>query len=302
MPHVNEVLSEKLHVKPLMKDQSVVYRLIDADKDDPSIVDLKGNSRKRTPGYMLSGRKKILDPITGKTVTIENVTTEKTIDTVLGPITKKRPEPIRFTSDKPAITVRHDKPETYAFMERMDENADNPFRNTRVKPVFYRVDPRRKVLKDNEVREFRLEAMSWVYKEATYTELRGCAEKVCKWRSDVKIKYDYKETEASLGFEMLKRELGALAESDPQIIIKGSTKTEAIMKMQIKDCSRFQIIIFEEKNRVWFHNDKNLTKICDVEPLKNTEEALINFFAKDKDGGKHYTKMVDTLTIFLTPR
>lgn len=304
MAHVNQVLSKELHVKPLMKDQVAVYRLIDADKDDLSIADIKGTPRKRSPGYLIAGRKKIFDPIKGETVTIENTTTEKTIDTVLGPITKKRPEPIRFTSQKPAITVRHDQPETYAFMERLDENQDNPYRNTRgkVKPLFYRVDPRKKVMKENEVREFRLEALNWVYKEASYTELKACAEKAMQIRGDVKIRVDYKEAEASHGFEMLKRELGALAETDPHTVIKGSTKTEAIMKMQIKDCTRFQIIIFDEKNRTWFHNNKDLTKICDVPPLQNIEESLIKFFAAEKDGGKHYAKMLDTLTIFLTPR
>lgn len=302
MAHVNEVLSQKLHVKPLEKDQVVVYRLIEADKDDLAITDIHGKPRKRTPGYMISGKKKIYDPVAGKTVVIENVAIERTMDTHLGPVTKRRPEPIMFTSDKPAITVRHDKPETYAFMERLDENLDNPFRNPKVRPVFYKVDPRKKALKENEVREFRLEAMQWVYKEASYTDLRACAEKVGKWRPDVQIKYDYKDNEASLGMEMLKRELGALAEEDPQTVIKGSTKQEAIIKMQIKDCVRFFLIIFDEKERIWYHNEKNLSKICAVEPLKNIEEGLINFFVSDKDGSKHYAKMVESLKIFLTPR
>lgn len=304
MAQVNEVLSKELRVKPLEKDQVAIYRLIDADKDNAAISDLKGRPRKRTPGYTIVGKKRIYDPIKKETVTIENITTEKIIDTVMGPIIKKRPEPVRFTSHQPAITVRHDQPELYAFMERIDENLDNPFRNPKgkVKPIFYRVDPRKKIRSENETREFRLEAMAWVYKEATYTELKACAVKANQIRQDVSIRVDYPESEASHGFEMLKRELGALAEKDPHTVIKGSTKTEAIMKMQIKDCVRFSIIIFDEKNRTWFHNSKDLVKICEVEPLKNTEEALIKFFATDKDGGKHYAKMVDTLTIFLTPR
>lgn len=303
MAAVNEVLSKQLHVTPLQKNQVAIYKLIDSEKDDPAMTDLEGKPRKRTPGYTICGKKKIYDAVAGKTVEIENASTKQVIRTPFGEITKTRPEPIRFTSQKPAITVRHDEPEKYAFMERIYENADNPFRvGAKVKPVFYRVDPRKRVMKDNEIREFKLEAMNWVYKEADYTALKACAAKVKQMRQDLNIRVDYSDADASLGFEMLKRELGAVAETDPMTLVKGSSKTELVMKLQIKDCKRFYVIMFEENTRTWFHNDTATSKICVVEAMKNPEEELLKFFATDKDGGKHYTKMVETLKAFLTPR
>lgn len=303
MAHVNEVLSKELHVKPLVKDQVVVFRLLEADKDDLAITDKSGKPRKRTPGYQLCGKKRIYDVIAGKTVTIENESTEREIQTPMGPIKRFKPSPICFTSDKPAIAVRHDQPERYAFMMRMDENVDNPFRNPNAQKVFYVVDAKKRVMKDNELREFKLEALNWVYKTASYTELKACAEKAMKLRSDVKIKTDYKDSEASLGFEMLKRELGALSESDPVTVVKGSTNMESIMRLQIKDSERFGLTLWVEKDRTWYHNEKDLVKICTVEPLKNKEEALIKCFADEKQNGHvHYAKMLKSLEIFLTPR
>lgn len=303
MAAVNSVLSKQMHVEPLGRNQVAVYKLIEADKDDPAITDIKGKPRKRTPGYTLCGRKKIFDHVAGKSVEIENVSTNQTIKTPFGEITKTRPEPIRFTSQRPAITVKWDEPEKYAFMERVYENQDNPFRTgSKVKPVFYRVDPRKRVMEDNEVREFKLDALNWVYKEASYTDLRACAMKVKQMRPDINIKHDYTDADASYGFEMLKRELGAVAEKDPLTIVKGSTKTEMVMRLQVKDCKRFCIVLFENESRTWFHNDEKLTKICTVEATKNPEEELLKFFATDKDGGKQYTKMVEMLKSFLTPR
>lgn len=302
MATVNEVLSPALRVKPLEKGQIAIYRLIEADKDDPAVEDIKGNPRKRTPGYTIAGRKKVFDPIAAKTVEIENKTTVVRTRTPLGDIEKSRPEPVRFTSQRPAIQVRHEDPELYAFLERINENADNPFRTGKVAPIFYRVDPRKKVMKENELRELKLSALNWVYKEASYTDLKVCAEYVKKVRNGVSIRTDYTDAEASMGYELLKRELSALADTDPDLIIKGCSNVLLKIQIQVKDCKRFSIILFNDSDRTWFFNDVELTSICTVEPMKNPEEALINFIAKDKNGGKHYTKMCDLLDAFLTPR
>src|SRR5688572_17539755 len=177
MAHVNDVLSKELHVKPLVKDQVVVFRLIESDKDDLAIADKSGKPRKRKPGYQLCGQKEIYDKVAGRTVTTSNKALERTIDTIHGPVKRVRPEPIRFTSEQPAIAVKYDEPEKYAYMMRMDENADNPFRDDKAPKIFYIVDAKKRVMKENEVREFKLEALNWVYKTATYTELKACAEK-----------------------------------------------------------------------------------------------------------------------------
>lgn len=282
----------------------MIYKLIDSDKDDITTVDINGNRRKRTPGFQIAGRKKIFDPFAKRTVEISNVVKKKTIKTPQGVIIKEDPEPIRFTSERSAITLKFEDNDTYEFLERIYENQDNPFRpaNAKVRPVFYRVDAKKKVMKENELRELRVDAMNWVYKEATLTDLKACAQALNKVYKSRNIHWDYKDDEASTGYEMLKRELSAIAEKSPEIVIKACTDLKLKMRLQIKDSRRFSIIMIDDSQRQWFHNDKDMTPICTVEATRNAEDALLEFFTKNKDGGKHYTKMVDTLEAFLTPR
>ncbi len=297
---INERLSIQMRVPKLSKGQEVLYKLIASDEDDLNRVDEKGRPLKHTQGYRMSGVKRIFDPFAGRTVTIENGPgREVSVETPLGKFKTKRPEPVIFNSDKPVVRVPWDKPELYAFMERADENRDNPLRNPRVKARFYRVDSRKKIMNDLEKNDFLLDAMNWVSKEASFKELIIAAEKVNKLRPDKFIRTEYSNEEASTAYELLKRELFALAQQDPQTIIKASTKVGVQIKMQIKDAMAFQLIMFTDgKNgdqRQWFHNDESLTTICPVELNRDKFEALIEFFASSKEGDKHYKKMVANL-------
>ena len=310
---VNDKLSRQMRVPPLFKDQEVIYRLIQSTKDDPTRTDLKGKPLKCTQGYTMCGTKVIFDPIAGRKVTIESgQAKEVKIKTPLGEFVTHKPKSIQFRSENPTVHVTYDQPELYAFMERVDENADNPFRNKKIKPRFERVDNRKKVLKEIEKSEFKLDAMNWVMKEAAYKDLISCAEKAKAMRPDVIIKTDYKNSEASSAYEILKRELFALAESDPLTIIKCSTRIDSQVKLQIRDAAAFKLVLFADGNKIkpvkdkiqlreWFHNDENLTSICVVPPGEDKFECLLNFFAKDKDGDKHYKKMIAVLDRVLNP-
>jgi hypothetical protein len=288
-----------------MKDEVAVYKLIESDKDDLTISDEKGKPRKRRPGYTICGKKEIYDPIQARSVTIMNKVKTKKTKSVLGDIITTTPDPLRFLSDKPAIHVTHDSPETYAFIERLDENRDNPYRNKSVAPIFC-VDHRKKISKELEKDMFMLEAMNWVATEATYDQLKVCAEGAMKLRPDVKVKTDWKDKDASVGYEMLKRELLALAKDDPTTIIKTSAKSASIVKLQIQDAESFRVIMYAdgkeiksvEKLNQWFHNDENLTTICTVPVGKNKYDALLDFF-KTPEGAKHCEKMNVTLSKIL---
>lgn len=305
-------VSDELKVFPLQKNEVAVYKLLAAEQDDFLITDLNNKARKRRPGFSFAGKQDIYDPIRGETVTILNKSKGKRkVQTTFGEIsTTGSPESVKFTSDTPVIVVKHDQPETYAFMERMNENKSNKYARKGVVPVFERVDHRKRAAEQLEKSEFKLDAMNWVMKEAKYPELVACAEKVQTYRPDVRIKTDYKNSEASTGFELLKRELFALAEDDPHTIIKSSNKVDSIMKMQIRDAERFQVILFSEakknkvseNDRVWFHNEEQLKRICTVELGKNPHEALFEHFEKTKDGHADYTKMVTRLSRILTPQ
>jgi hypothetical protein len=303
-------LSKEMQVAPLQKGQVAIYKLIESDLDDPTHEDLNGKKLKRSPGYTLCGQEEIYDRIAGQEVIISTKKRNRKIKTAVGEINvSDKAEPVRFTSSKPAIAVKDNQPDVYGYMERSNKNASNPFRDKSKKAIFYRVDAQRKARENNAKSEFRLDAMNWVLKEATHQELIACAEKVKQLRPDVQIRTDYKNSEASTGHELLKRELFALAETDPYSIIKGSTKIDSVVKMQVQDAESFQIILFTDgksiatsKQNTWWHNDENVTTICVVEHGKDKYEALLEFFRKDPKGEVHYKKMMEQLNRMLTPR
>jgi hypothetical protein len=304
-------LSSQYGVLPLLKGQEVKYKLIEADKKDPQRTEVvdgveTGRYMMKTPGYTMTGKKIIFDAIQGRTVTITNKVLSKSIKTPLGDIPSKRPESVKFLSDKPVITVRSNQPELYAFLERANENIDNPFRDPTVPAMYYRVDPHKKVAKANENDAFEFKALKWVQETATYEKLKACAEYIKKVRPDVKIKTDYTNAEASNGFGLLKRELYELAKTDPKNVLKGADKKEEIFEMQIRDAERLQIILFSDKMRdkpnTWFHNDETLTSICQLSPGASKYDGLMAYLLKDESGQKHYEKIVSSLEKMLTPR
>jgi hypothetical protein len=301
-------LSRELYVTPLKKGEVAVYRLIDADKDDPTMKDDKGKPRKRTPGYLHCGEKNIYDPIQQKTVTILNKVKKRKVKTALGEITTETPEAVVFRSHSPAVRVTHEEPELYAFLERSPENQSNPHAGPG-KKKFYRVDTQKKITKELAIDLFMLDAMNWV-KDAKLDDLKICAQKVMSIRGDVKIKLDWKDSESSIAIDTLKRDLMAIAKTDPIVIMKGSNDDKAKMRLQIQDAERYNVIMFadgdkiksEKKQRQWFYNDEALTTICTVDVGRNKYDGLVEFFEKDKDGSKHYEKVIETLKKILSPR
>lgn len=306
-------LAKEMAVTPLMKGQVARYKLIESDEDDPNRTDMEGKFHlKKTPGYTMVGKKDIYDPINGRTVTILNKSITKRFKTPMGEMTSSRPESIKFMSDSPIVEVQWDEPEKYAFLERANENRDNPFRRVRgIKPKYYRIDSKKRLANDIEKADFEAAAIHWVWYEANYVDLKACADYANKVNPELKIKTDYTNSQAEEGLGTLKRILFDLAKKDPQTVIKGSTKIESKMKMQLQEAERLQIILFSDAKKVkadsklansWIHNDTDLTTICTVDPGKNKHEALLEFISKDPKGKDHYTKIVETLTKFVSPR
>jgi hypothetical protein len=310
-----EKLSDPFGVIPLIKGQVVKYKLVDSDKDDPTrteVVEKRETNKhlKQTPGHSIVGKKEIFDSISGQTITILNKGVRKKIKTPMGEIVTERPESIKFTSDKPIITVKWNEPEKYAFMERINENVDNPHRIPGSKAIFYRMDPQKKADKEAEKTAFEFTACKWVMEEAKFDTLVACAKYLNGVRPELKLKTEYKTDEMSVGFTILKKQLYDIAKADPKNVLKGSTKTEAVFEMQVRDAETFSLIMYgdgkvikmKDKEGLCFHNDVSLTTICTVAPGKNKYEAILEFFAKDAEGKKHYTKMVESLQKVLTPR
>jgi hypothetical protein len=304
-------LSKEMLPPRIPKGKVIRYRLIESEKIDPSRVEIpSGKPMKKTPGYMMVGKKNVYDPITGQTVTIINKSIKKTTRTSIGEITNTRPESVKFLSDKPVVEVHWNQPELYAFLELASENKDNPWRDPRVPAMYERVDPMKKIAQEEEKDAFEFRALEWVRKSASYNELIACAQYYNKIHPDAKIKTDYKEDEATIGYGLLKKALYEFAKKDPTTIIKGSTDKAAVIELQMRDADRFKLILFIDgkKSRMpgheftWFHNDKELTSITQLTLEKNKFEGLVEFFQKDPNGKKHYHKIIEGLEKVLTPR
>jgi hypothetical protein len=313
----DESLSEIFGVLPLNKNEVVRYKLIESDKIDPTrteVVDRVETLKflKKTPGYTMVGKKEIFDPILGKTVTIMNKSVRGEIKGPGGAVIRtSKPESVKFLSDKPVVTVRWTEPEKYAFMERADENIDNPLRDPNAPAKYYRIDPRKKIEKEEEKGAFEYRAIKWVMEAAKYDQLVLCAVHMNKVDPKLKLKTDYKNNEMSDGFSILKKQLFDLAKIDPKNILKGSEDKGAMFEMQMRDAEKLGLIMFVDgkdirmsgKEQTWFHNDETLSSICLVPPGKNKYEALFEFFTgKDEKGAAHYQKMVEALKKVLTPR
>lgn len=305
-----EKLADVMGVTPLKADQIARYKLIESDEDDRTRTDFEGRQfLKKTPGWTMIGLKRIFDPVNKRSVFIQTKTVEKTIKSPLGDFTKSEPGRIYFTSQKPMIEVDQYQPELYAFLERANENRDNPFRNPKVKARYYRVDPRKKLEMGMEKDDFEVRAMNWVWTAASYEELLACANYANKVNPSLHIKTDYTLAESTHGFGMLKRALLDLAKKDPHTVIKGSTNVEAQIRMQIVEAEKMQIILFNDGKKTrsnantWCYNDGPLSTICTIEAGKDKYEELMKFFLDEtKGGGKHYTKIVGSLKDFLAPK
>lgn len=289
---VNEVLSETYHVKPLPEGDVAVYKLISADKDDPSRIDTStGKPSKCTPTHYMAGKRTIIDKGNNNTPII--------IGNVTGTEQKKMPDGtiigVPVVSDcvfeKGLMTVTSDEAATYQYLERIDGNRDNPFRNNKKKVIFYRVNNRKAALKDLEIHSLVTDALIWI-READPKEIQSIASNIEGYSINLDLPY-----------EVIKKELSNIAIKDPASVIKSSDHKAAKIKLQVLDSIRYQLIMFDEGDnnslRRWFWVDGDQTDLCVIEIGEDKVEALVKYFTTD-EGRKKYQKLAGKLKKILT--
>lgn len=298
--YVNEVLSSPMWVPPLRDDQVAVYKLIEADKKDPTHVDDRsGAPQNQKPGYQLVGRKRIYDRFAKRTVIIWNRITEKKTSSSLGEITTKRAAPVRFLSDK-LVYVQPSEPETYAFLERCDENKDNPFRNSKVKAKYYRVDHKKKMKNEMENNYFQFEAQEWVMRKASFKDLCAAGVKINEYLNENKIRTEFNNEDAAFGNDLIKRELYALAAKDPELVIRASTDKASKLKLQIHDAEKFMVVFFDDRTKSWYLNENPVPPVIyTVQVGENKYDSLMKHFETEK-GKADYKKMSENLKTLLS--
>lgn len=288
----NQVLSKELHVKPLREGEVAVYKMCASDELDLSRQDEEtGKFRNKSPGYTLAKKYSVYDPKQGRRVIIGNVVGvqhEEMLDKSLR--TVETCASVRFELGK-NLTITHLSNDTFQFLERLDQNRDNPFRNPKKKAMFYRVSEKRQAQDKNYKSLVLTDALNWIAK------IDAVEMKVINTKLPDGIKMDL-----NLDWEILKAKLFDMTLADPVMIMKASSDIHTKYKIQVMDAAKYQIILFDEgdaaKPRAWYFNrGEDVPKICDVEVGKNKVEALADHFKKD--GAGMYKKVIMELNAFL---
>lgn len=301
---VNKKLHPRMWVTPLKEGEFVKYRLYKSDQDDITRTEeSSGKKLKHQQVYSLVGAKKIYDPFYKKPVVIENVTGFKHTKDDSGEVKRNSDgrairipiiERILFPRTGELILTDRDN-ETYAFMERINENGSNEFRDPKApKAIFYRVDVKRQAMKELEKDYIMVDALNWV-RDADGIEIKT----IYKALDDGSRKNLNADSD-----EQLKKGIFNLAKNNPILVLKSSTNRLAKLKVQCMEAENYRIIAFNEMNgeRTWIYVQGTPEIICQVEPGIHKIDALVKFFTspdKGKDGepiGKAwYTKVIEGL-------
>lgn len=296
---VNGRVSEQLQVKPLNEDEVAIYKLIKSDQDDITRTEeTSGKKMKHQQVYSFVGRKRIYDPFAKKRIMIENITSFKHEKLPSGEI-KEIPivGRLKFPRTGEIILTSRDF-ETMQFMERMNENRDNPFRDASgAKPLFYRVNSKRALVKELEDDYLKVDAMIWI-RDSQEIELRAIYKGL-----DAETK---REINADANFEQLKRGLFKVAEKYPILVLKASANKSGKLKVQCLEAEKFRVILFDEGDnstpRRWLFTGKGAEEICPIEPGVNKYDGILKFFSEDAKGKDWYKKIIDSLTLVLKKR
>lgn len=290
---VNLHLHERMHVKPLGDDEIAKYRLKKSDQDDITrMEESSGKKMKHQQVYSFVGRKTIYDPFNKRKVVIQNITGWKPEKLPSGEI-KDNPivSRVLFPRTGEIILSSRDN-EQYAFMERMNENESNEFRDSKLMPkgMFYRVDVKKQTLKELERDYLVVDALIWL-RDANEIEIQTIYRAL-----DAETK---KNINADAGFETIKRGLFELSHKNPILVLKASTNKAAKIKVQCMEAEKFHVIAFDEGTattpRRWVYISGTPETICEMEPGTHKIDGLVKFFTTDKQGKDWYVKMVEGL-------
>ncbi len=295
---VNGLVSERLRVKPLKEGEIAIYKLIKSDMDDITRTEeSSGKKMKHQQVYSFPGRKRIYDPFLQKRILIQYVTSFRHVKLPSGEV-KEEPIVSRVTFPRSGEIILTSRDfARMQFLERMEENRDNEFRDPAgPKPIFYRVNSKRQAIKELEDDYFKVDALVHI-KNAEEVELKRIYHAL---DADEK-----KNINANEGYEQLKRQIFKLAEKNPKLVLKASSNKEAKKKVQILDAERFRIIVFDEGDeqtpRRWVFIDREPMVICEVEPGVHKFDGLYKFFESEK-GKEWYVKVVNSLKEALNPK
>ena len=280
---VNEILSKELQVKPLERGDVAIYRIIGAGQPVPYMQYADGSPVLAAPKVSIAGESVIVDPFDAQkpNKTITNAT--RTTPVRLPDGTIKQEEIVENVSfgDGGYKFVKFEQMQTYYYLERCNENRDNPYRDTGRKAIFERVQAAKKAKKDLDEKYVEYEAMSMVM-EGGIDHLKVMATQL---PSGMKVNLD-------APIDQIKMDLLRVSEKNPRALIWASGNKDAKKNIQFRDALKFNILVWDEATReMHINKPSGLEKICDVPIGVDKFQELLKV-TKEKDKVKYYQTLV----------
>ena len=283
----NKVLSKTMHVKQLAPGEpAAIYRLIAADQKSAMVTDEKGNPINNNPAKSLAKQTLVRDIETGMKVMIGNVTSIKyRKDKDGNDVPVEVTSPPKFVRGNMRVT--QDDFATMQYMERHDGNQDNPFRDKKKMPVYYRVNPKKKAMEETHQLSMLGEAIMWV-SACDLMEIKAINSKLP----------DGMKLNMNNDFEIIKMELLKKTKDNPIEVMKASSNRAALIKVHIMEAENFNIIMWDEESRNWFYNDAEQETITTIEIGTDRVNGMVDYF-RTEEGKKLYMRMAGKLKKFL---
>jgi hypothetical protein len=289
----NKVLSKSMHVRPLAKDEVVIYQLIESTKLSPNAVDDEtGEKKMNSPKWKSARQTMVRDFETGESVVIGCVVGQK-------PVTiKEGPNRGQIFNEDVLSVLKFDNGGflklsasdfgMYQYAERHSANESNPFRDASKQAKYFRLDPKRKAVGDSQNLTMKGDALAWIG-TCDHIEIKAINES---------LPDGYKLNMES-DYEVIKAQLLKLTDNDPIMVMKASNNKRAIVKITVMECEKFQIILWEENKREWFYNDDKMETLAKIEIGKNRYDGMVEFFKSNEKGPQAYKRLETKLRKFL---
>jgi len=280
---VNEILSKELQVKPLVRGDMAIYKVLGAGEPMSHMHYDDGSPVLSSPRFSMKGESTISDPFDGNkpNKTITNAARTRPIKMPDGSTHQEEViERVKFDNAGFKF-VKFDDMQTYFFLERCNENKDNPYRNRSRKAMFERVRANKKAVKDLDSKLLDYEALAMVM-EGTIDELKLMATHL---PDGMKVSLDNP-------LDVIKMDLIRVAEKNPRALIEASGNKDAKRLIQFRDAAKYNVLVWDDKLREWYLNKPSgLEKLCEVQIGVDRFQELLKF-TKQKETAKYYSLIV----------
>lgn len=226
-------------------------------------------------GATYSGISNVWDKTKGQLVIIKNITgVEITKDKDGKDVHREIVSPVEFDNNGMCY-VNHKQPETYLWLARDDRNANNPFRDPNVAPVWYEVLEVN--IKEREQFRFNLEydAMT-LARDPDIKKVLAIATILAKKKL---IDVNLNGPTQDIRHEVLK-----CCTINPTEVIRAGKDKMPILKLDIQDAQKFGDIAYQYDGNTWVWTKESEDNIIHkVTPGEDPLESLAKYLFENKD-------------------